>query len=155
MKQDAHAAKIIPQLELVAPAATSFNDQKLNDDKINISLGVSSVVSKLVPENIGSFLTTEAREANHSESHVFVYSSEKKVPRPLSLFLPYSRSKNHFRYRQPKAVIPSPSDSNQEHPSFQDIHEMFIYSKRKTQQKNVSENKDEGLSCLFHKNAFV
>ncbi|XP_046859638.1 uncharacterized protein LOC124452992 isoform X3 [Xenia sp. Carnegie-2017] len=154
MKQDAHAAKIIPQLELVAPAATSFNDQKLDDDKINISLGVSSVVSKLVPENIGSFLTTEPREANHSESHVFVYSSEKKVPRPLSLFLPYSRSKNHFRYRQPKAVIPSPSDSNQEHPSFQDIHEMFIYSKRKTQQKNVSENKDEATisHLLVHLN---
>lgn len=69
------------------------------------------------------------------------------TPQRVSSLNGNASDKSHDR--QLKAVIPSPADPIQEQPSFQDIHDMVMFSKKKPKAKNAAKQSKTGKLQLW------
>ena len=143
----------MPQLEstLPTPVATHEDSQPLRKSKVPKSQHKSFVSTKLDPSNIGSLSPSSAKPEIVTKLH-HGFSPITTTPRiPKNPFIPFSNDRDDMQTssaafggsntnadaaqkaeeRQLKAVIPSPFDPAQELPSFQDIHDMVMFSKKK------------------------
>ena len=114
--------------------------------------------SKLDPSTIGNLMNSPAKPESYrkSDKHVSSSLSYQVFPKaPQNHFIPFSNDRDDVRSRpsphwesilnndasdrtqdrQLKTVIPSEADPIQELPSFQDIHEMMLFSKKNPKEK--------------------
>lgn len=175
MSQRVSKAPKMPQLEptLPTPAPAHKEPRPAPKNKILKPRHKSFVPTKLNPSNIGSLSPSSAKPETFTKLH-HSFSSTATTPRtPQNPFIPFSNDRSDVQTssaafggsnshanavekaeeRQLKAVIPSPFDPAQELPSFQDIHDMVMFSKKKPKVSKTAKQSKIGKinSILFLK----
>ena len=159
----------MPQLEptLPTPAPTHKDLQLVQKSKIPKPRQTSFVSTKLDPSNIGSLSPSHVEPEIFTKSHHSFTSAPTSPRMSQNPFIPFSNDRDDVHSksaaprgpnaadkageRQLKAVIPSPFDPAQEQPSFQDIHDMMVFSKKKPKLSKTAKQSNIGKKnfCLL------
>lgn len=159
----------MPQLEPALPTPaphSSLPTQTINLETVHD--GVSA--TKLDPSNIGNLSPSYSKPDifNNSKNRFASRSKETIEKLALNPFIPFDKddtqpstkpnrkasvdanSWNTFQDGQLKTVIPLPAMTTQEQPSFQDIHDMIMFSKKKPAVKSGVKESKKGIDvCNF------
>ena len=165
----------MPQLEpnLPTPSPNYRNNQPAGENQFPEPSQESLFPTKLDPSSIGNITPsfTQPEVASRSGNRLFSTSKVTTPNMPQNPFIPFSNEKDNVQSssthardpspnanesdeghdRQLKTVIPSPADPIQEQPSFQDIHDMVMFSKNKPKAKNAAKESKIGkrIFCSF------
>lgn len=163
----------MPQLEptLPTPPPHYRDNQPTEKSEISKPSHESLILTKLDPSHIGNIMSSIDKPGISSKSgnRVFPTSKAATPMAPQNPFIPFSNDKDDVQSsstpqrvsslngnasdkshdRQLKAVIPSPADPIQEQPSFQDIHDMVMFSKKKPKAKNAAKQSKTGKLQLW------
>ncbi|XP_028404226.1 uncharacterized protein LOC114526891 [Dendronephthya gigantea] len=144
----------MPELESPLPTLTPHHDRLAEKSAIPQPKQALLKTSKLDPSTIGNLMSPVGKSKIHTKSTGYRFSHTKNggTPNtPQNPFIPFSNERDDIlsRYsslrkmhhdamsggkakdRQLKAVIPSPADPAEEQPSFQDIHDMIEFNKKR------------------------
>ena len=128
--------------------------------------------TKLDPSNIGNLMPSVAKSEISSKPENRLSSKSTEAPKNVlqNPLIPFSNNKDDMESssaphrgassnandgdkvqdRQLKTVIPSPADPIEEQPSFQDIHDMVLFSKKKPSAKNPEKQSKIGKILFFY-----